>query len=236
MTTFVLVHGAWHGPSCWARLVPALQQLGHQAVAVDLPSDDVKSSTKDYVAAIEKQITDPADTVLVAHSMSGLIAPVVAARLPLRELVFLSALLPLPGKSWRDQLAASKPMAPEFYDTFLPRQRKDDGGRSYWNAADAAELFYHDCTPDDADLATAALRPQASTPLAETTPLTGAPRVACRYIVCDKDRAVSPSWAAQAAVDRFGAVVTHLDSSHSPFWSRPAELAALLAQGQETRR
>jgi pimeloyl-ACP methyl ester carboxylesterase len=236
VTTFVLVHGAWHGPSCWDRLVPELEQLGHQAVAVDLPSSAVEASTMDYVAAIEKQIEDPAETVLVAHSLSGLVAPLVAARLPLRELVFLAALLPLPGKSWRDQLAVSRPMAPEFYDTFLPRQRKDDDGRSYWDGADAAELFYHDCTPDDAALATTKLRPQASTPLAETTPLTGPPRVACRYIVCDKDRAVSPVWAAQAAVDRFGAAVTHLDSSHSPFWSRPAELAGLLVHGQEAPR
>ena len=26
MTTFCLVHGAWHGPWCWARLAPKLRR------------------------------------------------------------------------------------------------------------------------------------------------------------------------------------------------------------------
>jgi uncharacterized protein YjbJ (UPF0337 family) len=35
MTTFALVHGAWHGSWCWERLVPALQRLGHTTVPVE---------------------------------------------------------------------------------------------------------------------------------------------------------------------------------------------------------
>jgi pimeloyl-ACP methyl ester carboxylesterase len=34
---FVLVHGGLHAAWCWSRTTPELEQLGHQAIAVDLP-------------------------------------------------------------------------------------------------------------------------------------------------------------------------------------------------------
>lgn len=30
MATFVLVHGAWHGSWCWARVMRGLREQGHQ--------------------------------------------------------------------------------------------------------------------------------------------------------------------------------------------------------------
>jgi len=36
VTTFGLIHGAWHGAWCWERLIPELERRGHRAVAVDL--------------------------------------------------------------------------------------------------------------------------------------------------------------------------------------------------------
>ena len=37
MSTYVLVHGAWHGSWCWEKVVPLLEQAGHQVEALDLP-------------------------------------------------------------------------------------------------------------------------------------------------------------------------------------------------------
>ena len=34
---FLLIHGGFHGAWCWDRVVPELEQLGHKAVAIDLP-------------------------------------------------------------------------------------------------------------------------------------------------------------------------------------------------------
>ena len=36
MTTFALIHGAWHGAWCWEQLIGELERRGHRAVAVDL--------------------------------------------------------------------------------------------------------------------------------------------------------------------------------------------------------
>jgi pimeloyl-ACP methyl ester carboxylesterase len=231
MTMFVLVHGAWHGAWCWDRVVPELQARGHRALAVDLPSDDPSATTETYVSAIDASIDDPASTVLVAHSMAGLVAPVCAERRPVRQLVLLSCLLPLPGSSWRDQLAFSRPMTEDFYRTYLPRQTRDDQGRSAWPAETGAELFYHDCAPADASAAAGRLRPQAPAVLAEKSPWQGHVPSPTRYVVCTDDRAVSGSWARRTAEERFGVGAESLASSHSPFWSRPAALADLLTAG-----
>jgi len=38
MSTFVLVHGSWHGASCWYKVINRLQAAGHRVIAPDLPS------------------------------------------------------------------------------------------------------------------------------------------------------------------------------------------------------
>lgn len=48
MTTFALVHGAWHGAWCWQRLTPELEERGHHVIAVDLPCDDPEAAFEDY--------------------------------------------------------------------------------------------------------------------------------------------------------------------------------------------
>ncbi len=40
VTTFVLIHGAWHGAWYWELLTPELQTRGHRVVAVDFPAED----------------------------------------------------------------------------------------------------------------------------------------------------------------------------------------------------
>ncbi|MDA0770454.1 MAG: alpha/beta hydrolase, partial [Chloroflexi bacterium] len=37
MSTYVLIHGAYHGGWCWDKVVPLLEAAGHKAVAPDLP-------------------------------------------------------------------------------------------------------------------------------------------------------------------------------------------------------
>ena len=41
MTTFALVHGAWHGGWAWDTLAPELAARGHHVLAADLPCEDV---------------------------------------------------------------------------------------------------------------------------------------------------------------------------------------------------
>lgn len=113
MTDFVLVHGAWHGAWSWKRVLPALWSAGHRAFAVSLsgvgerrhalsPSITLDTHIEDVLAVIEAE--ELRGAVLVGHSYAGMVITGVADRLndarALSHLVYLDAVVPLPGESW----------------------------------------------------------------------------------------------------------------------------------------
>jgi pimeloyl-ACP methyl ester carboxylesterase len=211
--TFGLIHGGAHGAWCWERLVPHLTAAGYRAVAPDLPCEDDDAGAGEYASVVVDALGDLDDVVLVAHSLGGLTAPIVADRRPVRRIIFIAGLLPVPGLSLRDQQVREP-------DIMFPYQGGPPGLR---------ERFFGACRPEDADWAVARIRRQALKPFTEPTPLERWPDVPVRYFVCGQDRAVNPAWGRRAAQRRLGIEAIELaDSDHSPFLSRPAELAELL--------
>lgn len=113
--TFVLVHGAWHGAWCWARVLPLLRAAGFQAHAVTLTgvgershllSNDITLSThvNDVLGLIAAE--ELTNIVLVGHSYGGRVITGVADALldagtvQLQHLVYLDAMVPRSGESW----------------------------------------------------------------------------------------------------------------------------------------
>ncbi|MBV8862151.1 MAG: alpha/beta fold hydrolase, partial [Mycobacterium sp.] len=82
MTTFALVHGAWHGPWCWEEVAPLLQKAGHDVVAPELPCDDGSATTFEPYADVVCAALDGrgSDVVVVAHSLAGPTGTLIAAR------------------------------------------------------------------------------------------------------------------------------------------------------------
>jgi pimeloyl-ACP methyl ester carboxylesterase len=94
----------------------------------------------------------------------------------------------------------------------------------------AAALPVDDCTEDDARQAVARLRPQSSAPRGEPWPEDGIPDVERTSIVCRDERCIRPEWSRAVARAQLGVEPVELDGGHSPFLSRPRELAAALAR------
>ena len=75
---FVLLHGAWHTPHCWDRLVTQLNKQGYEAVAPALPSSGSHPPTKDWSQDVEiirktvSELVQERDVVVVMHSFSGM--------------------------------------------------------------------------------------------------------------------------------------------------------------------
>ncbi len=233
MTTFALVHGAWHGAWCWERLIPELAAHGHAAIAIDLPCDDVEAggaAYADVVVAATAAAGD--DLVLVGHSLGGLTIPLVAALRPARKLVYLCALLPRPGMSLVQQLE----LEPEiFVPGYAAGLARDDQGRSYWEDEDAAvDVLYGDCPRQLASWAVPRLRPQARRASDEACP-ERLPEVDSVSLIARDDAIVNPEWARAAALDRLGAKAVELPGDHSPFLSRPGELAEILLSSRVSR-
>src|SRR5262249_11659973 len=81
MSTYLLVHGAWHGAWCWYKIIPRLQAAGHKVIALDMPGHGRdwrppgEITMQDYVDTITRALDAEAEpAVLVAHSRGGLVA------------------------------------------------------------------------------------------------------------------------------------------------------------------
>ena len=69
MATYVLIHGAWHDASCWDPLVASLRELGHDAVAPDLPCDDPRAGYEQRAEpAVRALASRSGPAVIVGHS------------------------------------------------------------------------------------------------------------------------------------------------------------------------
>jgi pimeloyl-ACP methyl ester carboxylesterase len=226
VTTFGLVHGAYHGGASWEQLERELQARGHEAISMDLPCDKPDAGIDDYASAVLDALRDaPDDVVVVGHSMGGLTIPVVAARRPVGRLVFLAALVVEPGRSLGDVLGEH----PDAINVEMMTAGIDNGNSTASMPVDAAlRLFYEDCSADAAQWAASLLRPQGWKPSSEPTPIAAWPDVPCTYIACQDDRTLTIDFQRHLAKVH-GMDLVELPGSHSPFVARPAELADLLA-------
>lgn len=105
-----MVHGAWHGGWCWARVAKTLRAEGHEVYSPTLtglgerrhllsPQVNLDTHIDDVVNLLEYEELE--NVVLVGHSYAGIVISGVAdrARAKLRQLVYLDSLLLEPGKS-----------------------------------------------------------------------------------------------------------------------------------------
>lgn len=229
MTTFALVHGAWHGGWAFDAVSAELEARGHQAVAPDLPCDDPAADASRYAEVVCGALEAASagdDVVAVGHSLGGLTIPLVAAARPVRHMLWLCALIPTPGRPMSDRW--SEP------DLFVPgpadRIARNEDGNSHWpDPADAVAAMYADCDPDLARWAVSMLRPQSPAAGNQTCPLDRWPDAPSTYLLCAEDLMIGPAWSRRAARELLGVTALEWPGSHSPMLARPAELADLLA-------
>src|SRR3954462_1735928 len=113
MSTFVLVHGAWHGGWCWDRVARPLREAGRSVHAPTLtglsergylpsPLVGLETRVEDVVRLID--VLDLTDVVLVGHSYAGQIVTAVADRRPraVAQRVYLDAFVGSDGEAARD--------------------------------------------------------------------------------------------------------------------------------------
>jgi len=230
MTTFALVHGAWHGSWCWRKVFEKLRAAGYDSVAPELPCDDPKAGWVAYRDIVLADLDDiEGEIILVGHSLGGCVIPLVAAEREVSRLVLLCSFPPAPGQSLDDAVAKEPALTDDR--AMIWRTSRDDLDRHVWPGFEtAAYAMYHDCDPVDARWAFDQLRPQTHTPFAEPWPLVRWPDISVASIVCSEDRMGNPALLTKAAREQFGTDTVELPGSHSPFLSQPSALAdALIA-------
>jgi pimeloyl-ACP methyl ester carboxylesterase len=223
--TFVLVPGAGGRAWSWHRLVPALAALGHDAIAVELPAGDARAGLAEYADTVVLAAGDRPEVALVAHSMGGLSAPLACDRLPVRMLVLLNAMVPLPGETGGDWWAATG-QAKARMDAALR------AGRDPNAELDPMAEFFHDAPPDVVASALAMGEPaQSDTPFGDPWPLDRWPDVPTRFLQGRDDRFFPLEFARRMVDERLGhlgVTVEEMPGGHMVALTQPKELAARL--------
>ncbi len=223
MTTFILVHGAFGSSAELAPVIPELEALGHRAIAVDLPCTDPKAGLDDYARTVVEAmagITGP--VVVVGHSAGGATISLVPARTRVDRLVYVTAVVPEPGRS------IVEAVGDEVRETILSVSKDDgDGCRSF-----DLDLLASLAPPEEREAYLAFLmstqRPQAWAALEQPWPGRSLPDVPRAYVLCTEDMIIPPARQREMAAS-LGVEPVEIASEHAVFTFKPRELAALLA-------
>lgn len=234
MSTYVLIHGAWYGGWCWDKVVPLLEKEGHKVEAPDLPGHGndktpiPEISLQSYADRV-CQILDsqPEPVILVGHSMGGIVITQASEYRPekIQLLVYLTAFLLQNGEFLLQHAEGDKEAL------VLPNLIMSED-QSYATVKEEAlkEVFYVDCSDEDVKRAKSLLVAQAAAPFATPVNTTEekfgrVPRV---YISCLRDKAISPVVQENMYTALPCEKIISMDTSHSPFFSAPEELAGHL--------
>ncbi|MFT4306351.1 MAG: alpha/beta hydrolase [Microbacterium sp.] len=222
-STILLVHGAWHGAWCWDDTRALLLAHGEDVVALDLPTvhaaDKAERGMADDAAAVAAAVAAiDGPVTVVAHSYGGVPVTQGATDPKVRHIVYVAAFALDEGESL---LAAVGGVEPDWWHIDGPLATAGDERQP------PSALFYGDVDPDRAAWATARLLPQAARSFSD--PLT---QVAWRdrattYVITEQD-AIFPVVAQEALAARSGSSVRRLDTSHSPFLSKPEAVAEII--------
>jgi len=225
--TFGLIHGAWHGAWCWDEVQQALNRMGHQTFAPELPISDPSATFDDhaqYVVDIMNDLGLHENVVLVGHSRGANVALRAAHHPAVKKLVFVAG-------SFEASLAQQqmdeheRRMPAEVSPRFLEGIKERGDGLTDYDEALAKELFYHDCRPDIARDAILRLRPQRRAP--ENRPETW-PTIPMESIICTADRVVNPQWSLYVAHCILNIRPIEMNGGHTPLLANARPLAMKL--------
>jgi Alpha/beta hydrolase family len=217
--TFVLIPGAGGTAWYWHRIVPLLQEAGHEAIAVDLPGDDPAAGLPEYAHLVASAIGNRDNVVLVAQSLGGFTVPLVAAKVPVGSVVFVNAMIPCPGETpgaWWD-------------NTRWAQARVAAAARGgYSTEFDLAVYFLHDVPPEVAAAGEPYQRPEADAVFGSACDFSSWPAVPIRVVAGADDRFFPAGFQQKLARDRLGLEADVLPGGHLVALARPARLASYL--------
>lgn len=232
MTTFVLVHGSWHGAWCWRPVARKLVALGHQVLAPTLSgcaerfhhaADQVTLGT--HVKDVSDLLfyEDVRDAVLVAHSYAGLVAQGVVNVAPQRlsGVVFLDAYVVEAGQ--------------KGYDLWTEERRaqaRDSIAQGYPYRAPFEPSFLGITDPDAAEYVRERLTPHPLATYDESVPAENAAAAALPrlYVACTEGPLAAIFAPIVGEVEKRGWPVQAMSAPHDVMLTHPDELTELLSR------
>jgi pimeloyl-ACP methyl ester carboxylesterase len=217
--SFVLIPGAGGMASYWHRVTPLLTAAGHEAVAVDLPGDDESAGLRGYAGIVATAMTGHDEVVLVAFSLGGFTAPLVAARPEVSRLVLVNAMIPVPGET-----------AGRWWDDTGAFQARIDAARAagYAEEFDEAVYFLHDVPAEVLAGEEGRPRPEADAVFGSACEFSAWPSVPIKVVAGADDRFFPADFQRRVARERLGLAADVLPGGHLIALAQPEALTAYL--------
>jgi pimeloyl-ACP methyl ester carboxylesterase len=217
-SSVVMIPGAGGLGWYWHLVEAELGKQGYDAFAVDLPAADENKGLQAYADAVIAAVGDRS-VAIVAQSLGAFTAPLVWQRIPTRQVVFVNAMIPVPGETpggWWDNVgweqartaAATRGGYPAEFD--LETYFLNDVP---WEIQ--AELYEHEA-------------PQADHPFGDVCDFDW-PDVPIHAVVGRDDRFFPLELQQRVVRERLGMEVDVIPGGHLVALSHPHELSSLLA-------
>ena len=220
MPTFVLIPGAGGSAWVWSRVTGFLLEAGHDVIAVDLPGDDESAGLHRYTELVVDAIGSRSDVVLVAGSLGGFTAPLVCERVPVRELVLVNAMIPVPGETAGEWWA----------HTGAVKAQEEAARAGGYGPFDVATYFLHDVDAEVAAEGEAYRRDEADVVFESVCDFTAWPAITIRVLVGADDRFFPVGLQRRVARDRLGVEADVLPGGHLLPLVQPRLVADYLLQ------
>ena len=239
MSTFVLIHGAWHGGWCWRKVEPLLRQSGARVYAPSLSGMGERSHLTRYIdpAAINldlhiEDVTKLLESegldgaILVGHAYAGMVITGVAEVCPQRvaHLVYINGVVPKDGEAMVDQLDAVRGLeftarirgAIERREDFLPPPTTAEEIQQRWAITE----------PEDQSWMLPRLSPQSTASFSQALSVGKADaQEISRTFILSSESGFDPV-AERARQSGWG--LYQLDTGHDPMITKPEEVAEIL--------
>ena len=233
--TYVIVPGSWSAPYAWEAVKEMLEWEGQKVKVVQLPGHGTDQSTvyssltldkyRDYVVSVIDSLHTK--VILVGHSMAGMVISQVAEKIPgsIEKMIYVGAYLPVSGQSLLD-LALS-----DTISLLGPALRYNASFDTLdIDHSKIIDIFLQDGSPEVKQLLLANYKVEPGKPFLDKASLSDKNygRVNKYYIHTLQDHLIPISLQNKMVAASGITRVYQINSSHSPFMSKPDLLEALL--------
>ena len=225
MRSFVLIPGAGGSAWLWGRVAALLVEAGHETIAVELPGNDEAAGLPRYTELVVDVIGARSEVVLVAGSLGGFTAPLVCEQVPVRELVLVNAMIPVPGETARD-----------WWTHTGAHEAQDEAARAGgYGPFDPFTYFLHDIDPEI--IAEGEEHPPAEADIAfgSVCDFHAWPNIAIRVLAGADDRFFPVDLQRRIARDRLGIEIDVLPGGHLLPLAKPRLVADYLLRASRSQ-
>jgi pimeloyl-ACP methyl ester carboxylesterase len=220
VSTYALIPGAGGVAWYWSRVVPLLEAAGHEAIAIDLPGDDPSAGLCEYTKLAIDAIADRSGVIIVGQSMGAFTAAMAATRTDAAALVFLNAMIPLPGERPGEWWKATG-----YADGIREAAARERGYRLEF---DVFTYFLHDVPAEVIEESGELQRDEADAAFDSPCDIEALPDISIRAVAGEDDRFFPVDFQQALARERLGVEADVVPGGHLAALSRPDELADYL--------